>query len=220
MHVDRARLDINVLAPHRVEQLLAREDTAGMLHEVAQQAKLGGAKMHRLAAADHTVGDQVHDDVGVGKRLVGQRGPDAAQHGADTRHQLGRRERLGDVVVGAGVEAAHAIALLTARRQHDDRQVGGGGLAAQLPANLDPRHQRQHPVEQDEIGRVVLHRGERLLAVIGDRDVEACLLEVVAQQLDQCGLVLDDQHARLQRRALAVAPREGRGNVHDAASVV
>ena len=65
MHVDGARLDIDVLAPHRVEQLLAREDAAGMLHEVAQQAELGRAEMDRLAAARHPVRDQVHDDVGV-----------------------------------------------------------------------------------------------------------------------------------------------------------
>src|SRR5947208_17040422 len=37
MHVDGARLDIDVLAPHRIEELLAREDAAGMLHEMAQQ---------------------------------------------------------------------------------------------------------------------------------------------------------------------------------------
>ena len=108
MDVDGARLDIDVLAPHRVEQLLAREDAAGMLHEMAQQAELGRAEMDRLAGARHAMRHQVHHDVGVAQRLVGQRRPDAAQHGADARDQLGRRERLGDVVVGAGVEAAHA----------------------------------------------------------------------------------------------------------------
>src|SRR4051812_21444894 len=69
MNVHRARLDIDVLAPHRVEQLLAREHAAGMLHEVAQQAELRRPEMHRLAAADHAMGHEVHDDVGVVQRL-------------------------------------------------------------------------------------------------------------------------------------------------------
>src|SRR5258708_3960399 len=65
MHVDGARLDIDILAPYRVEQLLAREDAAGMLHEVAQQAELGRAEMDRLAAADHAMGHEINDDVGI-----------------------------------------------------------------------------------------------------------------------------------------------------------
>ncbi len=95
-----------------------------------------GPRCTGLPRARHAMRHQVHDDVGIAQRLVGQRRPDAAQHGADAGHELGRRERLGDIVVGAGIEAAHAIALLAARRQHDDRQVGGrrsGGAAGGTP---------------------------------------------------------------------------------------
>src|SRR5580658_3681370 len=41
--VDGARLDIDVGAPDGIEQLLAREDTAGVLHEVVEQPELGRA---------------------------------------------------------------------------------------------------------------------------------------------------------------------------------
>ena len=54
---------------------------------------------------------------------------DAPQNGANARHQFRGRKGLRDVIVGAGVEAAYPIALLAARRQHDDRQVGGRRLA-------------------------------------------------------------------------------------------
>src|ERR1700737_1015335 len=57
--VDGACLDIDVMAPHLVEQLLAREDAAGMLHEEAQQAELGGAEMNRAGSAGHAMGDEV-----------------------------------------------------------------------------------------------------------------------------------------------------------------
>src|SRR5260370_21208333 len=51
MDVDGAGLDIDVLAPHRVQKLLAREDAAGMLHEMAPQAEFAAAEMdpHRSA---------------------------------------------------------------------------------------------------------------------------------------------------------------------------
>ena len=51
MDVDGARLDIDVVAPDDVEQLLAAEHPARMLHEVAQQAELGRAEMDVAVAA-------------------------------------------------------------------------------------------------------------------------------------------------------------------------
>ena len=66
----------------------------------------------------------------------------------DARHQLARGEGLGDIIVGAGLQAAHAILLLAARGQHDDRHIGGVGHAAQPAAHLDPGQALDHPVEQ------------------------------------------------------------------------
>ena len=81
--VDGAGLDVDVRAPDRVEQLLAREHAAGVLHEVVEQAKLGGAQVHVLAGALHPVGGAVDDDVAVADAVFGQARADAAQHGAD-----------------------------------------------------------------------------------------------------------------------------------------
>jgi hypothetical protein len=71
------------------------------------------------------------------------------------------------------------------------RAVSGRGAAA---ADLDAGEMRQHPVEQDEVG-LVLAQMQRLLAVVRLGDAEALALEIVAQQADQRGLVLDDQDA-------------------------
>ena len=80
--------------------------------------------------------------------------------------------------------------------------AAGLGQAAQLAADLDARHQRQHPVEHDEIGHLFGDLQHRLLAVARLGDAEALALEVVAQQGHQGGLVFDHQDQRGLRHAL------------------
>src|SRR4051812_17421943 len=46
MHVNRARLDIDVRAPHRIQELLAAEHPARMLDEVIEQLVLRRPQMH------------------------------------------------------------------------------------------------------------------------------------------------------------------------------
>jgi hypothetical protein len=47
----------------------------------------------------------------------------AAQDGLDARHQLAGIERLGQVVIGAELEADDLVDVLAAGRQHDDWDV-------------------------------------------------------------------------------------------------
>jgi hypothetical protein len=71
--------------------------------------------------------------------ILGQAGTQPAQHCADAGGELGHRERLDHIVVGAGVQATNAVGLLAARRQHDDRHVAALTLLAQTTADLDAR---------------------------------------------------------------------------------
>ena len=61
------------------------------------------------------VADAGRDHVGAGAPVG------AAQDRPDPRDELGRRERLGEVVVGAELEAEHAVDLAVARGQEDHR---------------------------------------------------------------------------------------------------
>ena len=78
------------------------------------------------------------------------------------REQLGERERLGQVVVGAAVEPGDAVLDRVARGQHQDRRPDA--VVAQPAAGLEAVDARQHHVEHD---RVVLGRAghpQRVLA--------------------------------------------------------
>ena len=87
---------------------------------------------------------------------------DAAHVRADPREQLARRERLGDVVVGADLEAEHAIGFFAARGHHDDRHVDA---RAQLAADLDAVAAGQHQIEHDAVVLAAQRLGLALDAV-------------------------------------------------------
>jgi len=136
----------------------------------------------------------VEDEVGEGGDVAGKRRRSAAEDRAHAGDELGHRERLGHVVVGADVEAAHAVLLLAAGGQHDDRDLAGLGAGAELAAELDTRNARQHPVKQDYVGARLIDGDERLLAVGRDLHGETLLLEVVGEEVADRLLVLDNKH--------------------------
>ena len=59
---------------------------------------------------------------------------DPPQRDANPREQFLGAERLGDVVVGAGIERPHLVVFRAARRQHDDRRAPA---LANLAADVD-----------------------------------------------------------------------------------
>ena len=63
----------------------------------------------------------------------------AAQHALDARHQLARVEGLGDVVVGAHLEADDAIDDRAGGRQHDDRDRSRSARAGGARGSSRPR---------------------------------------------------------------------------------
>ena len=79
------------------------------------------------------------------------------------------RERLGEVVVGAGVERLGLVVLAVLGREHQDRCPVAG--VAQLLAHLVAVHARQHDVEHDHVVRVLGRHPEAVGA--GERDVDA-----------------------------------------------
>ncbi len=102
MHVDGALVDIDVAAPHAVEQLLARVHAAGALHQEFEQAELGRAERDLAAAAKHAAALAVELEIAGVEHVGDPLGLRPAQQRADAREQLRHRERLDDIVVGAG----------------------------------------------------------------------------------------------------------------------
>ncbi len=77
-----------------------------------QQPELRRPEMHIAHAAADAVCRAVDMDVaeahGIGRKAWAH----TAEHRANTRQEFGRRKRLGDVVVGADIEAADTVGFL------------------------------------------------------------------------------------------------------------
>ena len=138
----------------------------------------------------------------------------APQEGLDPAHQLAQPERLGQVVVGAELEADDLVDLVVARGQDEDRHLGAG--RAQAAEDLEAVDPGQPDVEDDEVGRLVRGDVQALLARAGDGDLVPLLLEGVLDPASDGVLVFDDEdggcHAgMLHRRRREIAARHGLG---------
>ena len=89
MHVYCPGLHVNIVAPNRVQQLLAGIHPAGMFHEMPQQPELCWTKMQAAAAALDPVRGQIQNNVGKSQVLSICCRPGSAHHRADPSHQLG-----------------------------------------------------------------------------------------------------------------------------------
>src|SRR5215217_5277763 len=105
--LDRVRDRERVVAPHLVEQLLARDHQALVAHEVLEQLELALRELDAALAAGHLMRVRVEHQVADPQRGHPARRA-AAQQGAHAREQLLTLEGLDEVVVGADVEALHA----------------------------------------------------------------------------------------------------------------
>ena len=133
----------------------------------------------------------------------------AAHERAQPRQQLAEVERLGQVVVGADVEAADAVADLAARGEHEDRRPAVA--LAQRAADLEAVAAREHHVEDD--GVVLPHRGlhERGVAVAGHVDRVALVAQPALDGPRQLRVVLDEQQPHVAPSRSATAERHQLG---------
>ena len=116
---------------------------------------------------------------------------DAPEDRAHASDELARRERLRDVVVGAELEAEHAVDLSRSCREDEDREVWVGATsnpAAHLHA-VD--RSRQPHVEDREHGLLVSNQLEAPFTVRGLDHAEPRISEIEIEQIGDVRIVFD-----------------------------
>ena len=110
----------------------------------------------------------------------------------DQHLQMGGRERLGQVVPGAGPERLDAAGDAgVSRHDHDDRVLVGLQRGLQ---DLEPGDLGHVQVDEDDIELAAPDRLQRLLAPADQRHIVAIHLQHAGAALPQRALVVDDEH--------------------------
>ena len=113
-------------------------------------------------------------------------------------------EGLGQVVVRARVEPLDPLADVA---QRGDEQDGGGNPAgAELAQDGDAVHDREHPVEQDEVVRALPGPAQAVVAVVADVDLEPLLVQREGDRLAQLHIVLYEQNPHIDILRAAGSP--------------
>lgn len=124
---------------------------------------------------------------GLGERLLGALR--ATGHRADPGDQFPHAERFRQVVVGAQLQAQHAVGLLAACAEDDDGHVRDLPDAA---TDVDAVHVRQSQVEQDD----VVVRASQALRAGGDVvDRQSEVAEPFHERLGDRLVIFDEQHS-------------------------
>ena len=195
--VDAAVEHVGGAPAGQIEQLVAAQHHARMVEERAEQQEFHRAERHRHAiridqlALRRIQGPAIEADPAALQRhpLPGH-AVGAPQHRLDARDQLARVERFDHVVVGAHLQADHAIGILGHRGQHDHRQLR---VRPQMPAQRQPVLAGHHDVEHDQIDPARLEQPARLGRALGRADPKAMLGEIPRQEIADLAVVVDHQ---------------------------
>ena len=191
-HLDQVRV-IGPVSPDLGEQFGLGHGAAAAGKQIAEQPQLGRGQVQRPAIPPGGVRGLVQHEA---TSLDGDRHQPAgaAQQRMHPGQQLGQRERLDQIVIGAGGEPGQPVVQPVARGQEQDGQVGA---VAQHPGQGQPvRAGGQHDVQDSQVGpERVGHRPQPGAVGFGAGHV-AGLSQRGRDRVPDRGLVLDQEHPR------------------------
>ena len=167
-----------------------------------EQQELLRRQLHVLTIERHGVAIRVDGDAAVVLRPGGRRAAGASEERGDACDDFFGAERLGDVVVGAELEARDPIGFLTACSEHDDRNGRDGRIGAHRLTDDQPVHARKHEVKDHEVRPVLAKLREHFAARHDALDAMASLLEIVREQRCDIAVVFDDKNVGHVRKAV------------------
>jgi hypothetical protein len=143
----------------------------------------------------------------LAQRVLGAAGPQERVHGG---HEHRRLDGMGDVAVGARIEALHLVHVVDERRREvDDRRADGVRLGPQPAADLEAVDVGQVDVEHDEVERLGRGQQQGFLPGAGLHDGEAFLAEHARGRVAGRLVVVDDEDRRALSRHRRAAPAAG-----------
>ena len=157
--VHRTIAAFGVCAPCSVQEHVARTNAARSFEQCLQQQIFAAREVQRLAAERDALRAGVKQE-SWSSRSRRSRHRYAPQHRAHAQTHLARAKRLHDVIIRAKLKPDHAINLLAARGEHDDRDVPPLRHRANLTAQIKTRAVRQPHIQNDQRRRGLPRRAQ------------------------------------------------------------
>ena len=197
--VESVFFDLAVESPDGFDERAARNNFSGAVHQALEEVVLGAGEEDVFARARDFASGGIENEI-ADLQLELLRDGGAALDGAEAGQEFFEGEGLGEVVVGAGIEAADEVRDGILGGEHE--QGRGDVLGAQTLGDLVAVELGHHDVEDDDIEFVIAGEFKALVAVARADDGVALFRESFAKQFDHAGLVFDDE--QLHRRAAAL----------------
>ena len=121
IHLDQPGFDRLGIAPDRVVDLLLAQHLRGVAKKQLEDLVFPTGRRHDVAPDRHLARGAVHAEVARLEDLDLRGDPAPAQRSNASEHLL-EVEGLGEVVVGAGVEAGEPVLDVVASGEHEDRR--------------------------------------------------------------------------------------------------
>ena len=177
-----------------------------MADEGREETKLERRELHLAVADGDTRLRPVDREVRVGIRLgllLALAASGAARQRLNARDELLLAERLHEVVVCARLKAAHALELVAAGGEHQDRDVGHVADPLQHVPAVELGHR---DVEDDEVGPPRVELAQAVAAVLGLLDLRPAAFEERPHEAADVVVVVDDEHSKLAHTAFIPRP--------------
>ena len=127
----------------------------------------------------------------------------ASQERAHTGFELGHREGFGQIVVGAQVQAVHAILDRITRREHDNTRLRAPNT--KTPQDLETVDVGEPDVEHEEVVRGTSEQRVGILAARRMIDCVARAREDHHEPICEQPVVLDNKHAHMRSNVTDIA---------------
>src|SRR5690348_2669233 len=109
VNVHRTWRNETAVAPHRIQQLIARKYTPGIARHELQKAELARSDKDFPVADSQDHGPGVNFQVADLQHRGRWRRLSTAKYRPYTSHQLPRTEGLGDIIIGPHIQATHSV---------------------------------------------------------------------------------------------------------------
>ena len=203
MDVDDIGLGVEMVVPYMFEQHRPGDHPSGAAHQAFEKLELAPLQVDLAAGAGDPARQQIHFEIAHPQHGLLRRRRAAPEQRVDPRAQLGERERLHQIVVGAGPEPGDPVLDLSLGAQEQDRCFSP--RAAHRPDDGDPVELGQHAVDHRHVVVAAERQHEPVAAVMGDIDGKPALGKPLGDETRRFGVVFDDQCAH-RRTGSAIAP--------------